>query len=71
MESDLGVYTVKDLKESLRLAETLAKMSVSVRRKADMNNNNNDDNNGVYVPPKHLLLYLVRYISFLIFFYCY
>ncbi|XP_065577669.1 nocturnin-like isoform X2 [Artemia franciscana] len=64
MESDLGVYTVKDLKESLRLAETLAKMSVSVRRKADMNNNNNDDNNGVYVPPKHLLLYLVRMGSF-------
>lgn len=57
---------MREMRESLALAEQLAKASMNKGR-PDANNNGEDDSStprSNYVPPKHLLLYLVRMGSF-------
>ena len=65
-----AVFNMREMRESLALAEQLAKASMSSNKsraqqlqQLDTNNNNNNDEETprTYVPPKQLLLYLVRY----------
>ena len=60
-----AVFNMREMRESLALAEQLAKASISEQSsgkihqlKTDKDNNNNSKEG--YVPPKQLLLYLVR-----------
>ena len=63
------VFNMREMRESLALAEQLAKASMSSNKgrspqlhQLDANNNNEgEETPRTYVPPKQLLLYLVRY----------
>lgn len=65
-----AVFNMREMRESLALAEQLAKASMSSNKgrshqlqQLDANNNNEEESPRTYVPPKQLLLYLVRYES--------
>lgn len=63
-----AVFNMREMRESLALAEQLAKASMSSNKgrshqlqQLDANNNNEgEETPRSYVPPKQLLLYLVR-----------
>ena len=58
-----AVFNMREMRESLALAEQLAKASISEQSSAgkiqQLKTDNNNNKEG-YVPPKQLLLYLVR-----------
>lgn len=66
-----AVFNMREMRESLALAEQLAKASMSSNKsrsqqlqQLDANNNNEgEETPRTYVPPKQLLLYLVRYYT--------
>jgi len=76
MANGAGVFNMREMRESLALAEQLAKASMASAegkaRRPDANNNEEGQTapsspasqRGNYVPPKQLLLYLVRMGSF-------
>ncbi len=61
-----NAFNLREIRESLALAEQLAKASMSKSSRlpsasADANNNHEDlPRASSYIPPKQLLLYLVR-----------
>lgn len=59
-----AVFNMREMRESLALAEQLAKASISEQSSGKVQQLKTDNNNNKegYVPPKQLLLYLVRYI---------
>ncbi|KAI9565563.1 hypothetical protein GHT06_009355 [Daphnia sinensis] len=67
-----AVFNMREMRESLALAEQLAKASMTSNKsrahqlqQLDANNNNEgEETHRTYVPPKQLLLYLVRMGSF-------
>lgn len=59
-----AAFNMREMRESLALAEQLAKASINKAQllpPADANNNHEEEAPRSYVPPKQLLLYLVRY----------
>ena len=63
-----AAFNMREMRESLALAEKLAKASMAGKGRSvasqlqpiDANNNNEEPRTPAYVPPKQLLLYLVR-----------
>ncbi len=58
-----AVFNMREMRESLALAEQLAKASISEQSSGkiqQLKTDNNNNNKEGYVPPKQLLLYLVR-----------
>ena len=66
-----AAFNMREMRESLALAEQLAKASMAGKARSipggqlqvqpiDANNNNEEPRTPAYVPPKQLLLYLVR-----------
>lgn len=58
-----AVFNMREMRESLALAEQLARASISEQSSGKVQQLKTDNNNNKegYVPPKQLLLYLVRY----------
>lgn len=72
LENSINSADLLRMKESLALAESLARASMMTSpsagrrlRARQLELDSKDDPNG-YVPPKHVLLYLVRYVRWCI-----